>query len=189
MSLNRPMVGGGDEEASQATRLVGLAEQGDLFHDALGDGYAAIEQNGHRETWSLRSSSFKTWLAHQFFLQYGRAPSSGALTDALTIIAGKAQFEGDERPIFTRIAAGGDGCLYLDLGTPAWDAVRIGPDGWEMVPRPPVHFWRGQATGTLPHPVRDGSFDGLHLLLERLSESEFRKVVGWLVGAFSAAGP
>jgi hypothetical protein len=118
-------------------------------------------------------------------LQYRRAPSGAALTDALTIIAGKSQFEGDERSIWTRVADGGDGCLYLDLGTPDWDAVRIGPDGWEVVSRPPVYFRRGQATGALPYPARDGSLDGLRVLLRRLSESDFRKVVGWLLGVYT----
>jgi hypothetical protein len=33
-----------------------------------------------------------------------------------------------------------DGCIYLDLADELWRAVKITPDSWDFVPRPPVRF-------------------------------------------------
>jgi hypothetical protein len=117
-----------EEGGSQATRLIRIASTADLFKDEKGDAHAAIDIEGHRETLPTRSTSFRRWLARSYYVQTGSSPKGGSISDALTVIEGKAQFEGETRRVWTRVAED-DGCIYLDLGSPTWEAVRIGTDG------------------------------------------------------------
>jgi hypothetical protein len=48
---------------TQATQLVKLAEDADLFHTPDKEPYATIPTDGHRETWSLDARAFKDWLS------------------------------------------------------------------------------------------------------------------------------
>jgi hypothetical protein len=50
---------------------------------------------------------------------------------------GRALFERPECPVYVRVAGDGDD-IYLDLGDPLWQAVRITSTGWEIVADPPV---------------------------------------------------
>src|SRR5262249_16612273 len=45
----------------QAAILIDIAAAAELFHDPDGTAYADIDVNGHRETWPIRSKSFKRW--------------------------------------------------------------------------------------------------------------------------------
>jgi hypothetical protein len=74
-------------------------------------------------------------------------PSAGAIGSALDLLEARAQFDAPQRAIYVRIAEH-DGCTYLDLADELWRAVKISPDGREVISRPPVRFRR--AAGMLP---------------------------------------
>src|SRR5262249_17498899 len=59
--------GADKKPASQSDVLIELAEEAELFHTPDNVGYADIRVGGHRETWSIRSKSFRRWLAGRFF--------------------------------------------------------------------------------------------------------------------------
>ncbi len=75
---------------SQATRLLQLAEDADLFHAPAGEPYAVIQVDHHRETWPIRSSGFRDWLRHRYFLDRRASPSAQAMTDALGVLEARA---------------------------------------------------------------------------------------------------
>ena len=184
-----------NEGQSQATMLVKLADAADLFHDEHGDAYAAFEESGHRETWAVRSGGFRRWLARSFYTKFNKAPNGAALADALTVIEGEAQFEGDERTVATRLARGPDGAVYIDLGTPDWHAIRVTASGWDIVDGldgldgGSVHFRRSPTLAALALPVAGGSIQALRRLINVGSEEDFVLLVGWLVGALRPNGP
>lgn len=180
---------GGDDRKSLATTLVELTrKQATLFHTATEECYCRFESAGHRETWPLRSSGFRRWLARAYFDQTGLTVYSQAVADAIGNLEGLAQFTGPELPVYTRLA-GDDGAIYLDLGDSDWRAVEVTPAGWRILAEPPVRFRRGRGARALPDPERGGSVEELRAHLNVIDDSAWRLIVGWLVGCYCPTGP
>src|SRR2546423_578970 len=147
-------------QQSQATRLVALAEDAELFQTPEGTAYATVQVKGHGETWPLKATSFRNWLARRFYETCRKAAPSQAVSDALGVLEGKSLFEGETREVKTRVAEH-DGAIYLDLSDSEWRAVKITKEGWEVVQNPPVRFRRANAMLPLPPPERGGSIGEL----------------------------
>jgi hypothetical protein len=175
-------------DPKQADILIGLAAEGDLFHEADGTGYADLQVNGHRETRAIRNKGFKRWLAQRFFEETGGAASSDALQSALNVIEAKAHFDGPERPVFIRIGWH-ENKLYLDLGDETWRAVEIDANGWRVIDKPPVRFRRAAGMRPLPIPVSGGSVEMLRSFLNVKSDTDFVLVVAWLLACLRDRGP
>jgi hypothetical protein len=111
-----------------------------------------------------------------------------AVDEALATLAGRAQHEGAERPVFIRVGEH-DGLIYLDLGDSRWRAVEVGPDGWRVVEDPPVRFIRPKGMEALPEPVPGGDLSELSKLLNLGGERNQRLVTGWLPGTLNPKGP
>jgi hypothetical protein len=176
---------------SQATMILDLAADTEFFHTADDVAYARIERDGHHEVWPLTSKALRFWLARQFHQAYGRAAGSQGLRDALDVLGARALFEGPECPVHVRVA--GDGRdIFLDLGDPLWQAVRITPSGWEIVADPPVRFRRPKGLLRLPAPVRGGTVGQLRRFVnvrDDDGESQWRLFIGCLIVAFRPTGP
>lgn len=172
---------------SQATRLVELAENAELFAAPDGDTFASVANGDHSETWSLRSSGFKNWLARRYYETHGDAPSATTLKDALGVLEGKALYEGKAQTVFTRIAEHG-GAYYLDLADDTWRVVRVSPSGWEVIQNPPVKFRRTNGMLPLPVPVQGGSVGELDKFVN-VHGSDLILVKEWLVASLKPTGP
>ena len=74
----------GITRGSQATRLVEtvLKRDVELFHDNQDGAFGTLDLNGHLETYSLVSSSFRRLLARVFYEEEQRAISGQALQGA-----------------------------------------------------------------------------------------------------------
>jgi hypothetical protein len=173
---------------SQATRLVELAAQTELFHTPDQEPCVTIVTNDHAETWRLKSQGFRLWLRREFQRATGKIPSAQATQDAVQTLMGRALFDGPEHPVFIRLAEH-DGAIYLDRGDPDWMAIRIGPTGWEVVKNPPVKFRRARGMLPLPIPVHGWSLTDLAPFINIWDEPMWRLVVAWLVGACCPHGP
>jgi hypothetical protein len=174
--------------ASQADVLINFAETAELFHASDGIGYANIQINGHRETWQIRSKSFRRWLARCYFDETQGAPNAEAMQSAVSLIEARAQYDGPEHAVDLRVG-GLNGKLYLDLGDDTWRAVEIDATGWRIVDTPPVRFRRAAGMQALPVPERGGSIDALRRFLNIQSERHFVIVVAWLLACFRDRGP
>src|SRR6516164_5633803 len=86
----------------------------ELFHTASGVAYADFITDGHRETWSIRSRRFRTWLRRCYYQATGAAASASAIGSALDLLEARAQFDSPERTVSIRVAEHAD-CVYLDL--------------------------------------------------------------------------
>ena len=148
----------------QAVILIDIAAAAELFHDPDGTAYADIDVNGHRETWPIRSKSFKRWLARRYYEETDGAPNAEALQSAFNVIEAKAAYDAPERDVYVRVGVCG-GNIYLDLANAAWQAVEIDSSGWRVIDKPPVRFRRSAGMQALPIPVGGGSIEELRPFL------------------------
>jgi hypothetical protein len=160
----------------------------ELFHTPSGVAFADFITDGHRETWPIRSKRFRTWLRRCYYHATGSAPSAAAIRSALDLLEARAQFDGPERAVNTRVAEHA-GRLYLDLADEHWRAVAIGPDGWRVLGCPPVRFRRAPGMLPLPVPERGGSIEALQSFLNLSNQNDFVLVVAWLLAALRSSGP
>lgn len=175
---------------SQATRLVDLALAAgvELWHSCMGDPYVTLPADGHREHFRLSTAAVRDWLARRHHAETRCAPGRQAIADALNVLSGMARFDGAEHATAVRVA-GGREAVYVDLGNPTWDAIKVTPAGWHVVPDAPVRFVHSRGMLALPAPVRGGSIDELRALVRLTGEGDFRLLIGWVLGALRPAGP
>ncbi|GEM83623.1 bifunctional DNA primase/polymerase [Meiothermus hypogaeus] len=179
----------GDEaEPTTARELTRLAlEYSELWKDGESTAWATVRVEDHTENWPVRSRAFRLWLTRLYYEERDRPPNAQALQDALATVEARALFAGDEHPVHTRVAHQ-DGAVWLDLGRPDWQAVRITAEGWSVLP-PEVRFRRSKATGALPIPIQGGG-EALKDILSpwALEEAPLTLVLAWALGTLSA-GP
>lgn len=150
-----------DDEKTIADEIVDvIAGRVDLFHDKDGEPYAAFDNEGVRQTHAVWSKGFRELVGFIIYRELGLAPSEQVLKTALNTLAGKAKFDGDERPVYLRVAFH-DGAMWIDLCDAEWRAIKVTRDGWEIVKNPPVHFRRTSSMRPLPTPVYGGKVDTL----------------------------
>jgi hypothetical protein len=171
----------------QATTLVELANDAELFHTPEGDEYATVNCGEHFETWSLKLRGFRDWLMRRFYESEGSAPSAQAVQDALDVLRGRARFDGATYEVHTRIAEH-EGAIYLDLCDEQWRAVCINHEGWKVLSRPPVKFRRSKGMLELPQPMRGGTVDKLRDFIN-VSSDDWPLIVSWLVATFRPDKP
>jgi hypothetical protein len=159
--------------------LIHLAAGAELFHTAAGTAFADLGIDGHRETWPVRSTRFRTWLRRRCYTATGEAPSGAAIAAALDHIEAQAQFDGPELAVHLRVAEQDDH-IYLDLADASWRAVEVGS---------PVRFIRTPGMLPLPVPQPGGSVEALASVLNLPGRDEFVLVVAWLLAALRSGGP
>lgn len=173
---------------SQATRLVTIAQAAEFFHTAATEAYASVPVAEHRETWPVKNQAFQRWLARRFYEETGTAAGKQAIQDAITVLEGKALYDGGETAVFLRVGEQ-DGVLYLDLANDYWETVEITADGWRVTRERHVRFRRTRGMLPLPRPVPGGSVDLLRPFINIEDEAGWRLIVAWLLAAFRPAGP
>jgi len=183
----KPQGNGKAPKQSQATQLVELAADAELFHDDSYDCFARVQVNDHYEIMRIRSQMFKRWLLRQYHEASESAPSSDALSAAINTLEAQASFKGECRPVSVRVA-GGDGVVYVDLGRPDWMVVEITADGWGLRNDAPAALHRPAGLKPLPEPVQDGDISLLRNYLN-VDEAGWILILAWLVGAFKPTGP
>lgn len=166
---------------SQATKLIELADS--LVDVVAGtDGRAYAVPRGGAIASPLRGAQgLRVQLAHHYAESYGAVPGQSALTDAITVLEGRALGQ-QPREVNLRLASHGQ-AVVLDLATTTGACVIATPHGWEIAQTSPVLFRRTRLTSPLPTPQSEGITTGLNALrgLLNVDEPTFRMIVGWLV--------
>lgn len=151
------------QKKSQADVLIELAQGLPLFRDDYQEPFVSVNIHGHNEIWPVRSKFFKRWLIGRFYYKTGKAPNSDAINQALSVIEARAMFEGPEHKLSLRVAKH-DGAFWYDLADDRWRAVKITPEGWQIVNKPPILFRRYKNTAAQVEPR--GKKDDLWDLLD-----------------------
>ena len=187
-ALRQAEPGAQTHRPTQATELMALAENVELFHTPDGENFATVTVDDHKETWPLRAKGFREWLAREYYERHEKAPGGQALQDALGTLAGKARYKGPEVTVYTRLAEH-DGVIYLDLGSNRWQVVAITTEGWNVVDNPPVKFRRARGMLPLPYPLPGGSMALLEPFVNVEADDDWRLLIAWLVAALRPRGP
>src|SRR5262249_15614610 len=132
----------------------------------------------------INSRPFKDLLSYRHYKKFGKALTERALKDKLSVLNGRALFEGPEQGAYTRIAKHGDSVI-LNLGDGR--AVIVTKGGWEITDKSPIAFFNPRGSLKLPDPVRGGSIDELRALVP-VSDETWPLVVCWLVMALWPTG-
>jgi hypothetical protein len=136
----------------------------------------------------LRSKFFKQWLVRQYYEQTEKSPNNEALRQALNVIEAKAVFDGPEIKLSLRVAEH-EGALWYDLANKAWQAVKITPDGWEVINNPPILFRRFKNTAAQILPQKGGSFDLLRKYINLKDEEDWLLLTALIAHAFVPGVP
>lgn len=181
---------GKKEVESAGTKLVKLVKAAgvNLFRSPEQTAYAIVPCGGHKEAWPLKSTGFRRWLSRLFYDADGKAAPAEAIAAALNTLEGFALFDGEEEPVYVRLA-GDLEKIYLDLADETWRVVEIDAHGWRIVEESPVRFIRPRGLLALPEPQRAGSLIELRPFVNVKSEDGWRLLLGFLFGAFHPFGP
>lgn len=172
-----------NDKETVAEALVRLASQAELFHDDNGETFISAKVKGHRETWPLKSRGSREYLAYLYHSETDKVPGGQALQDALSVLHGRALYNGEEKKTHVRIAYGG-GKTYLDLADEERRIIEIQAGSWGYVTDPPVRFRRPKGMRPLPAPQPGGSFDELKQFVNITKASSWQLVIAWLVSLF-----
>ena len=177
-----------ERRPSQSTQLVELASEAEFFHSPDGEGFVTFEVQDHKETWLVKSRSFKRWLMQRFYKENDAVAGTQALQDALAVLEAKATYDGAEKPVYLRIG-GDDQAIYIDLGDDKWQCVEITKDGWQVLCESPIKFRRAKGMLSLPCPVAGGSIDELYGFINVTDPSARQLLAAWLIQAIMPKGP
>ena len=177
-----------EAQDSQATRLVRLMEDAELFHAPDRRSYVAISIDGRTECWPLDSKEFEALLHLRFFESEGKSPGPQAISGATGTLTAKALFNGPEQPVHVRLA-GHDGVIYVDLGDEQRRVLAVTAKGWSWASDPPVRFVRPSGFLALPEPVHGGRLNELEKFLNLGGADDWALVAAWLIAACRPVGP
>jgi hypothetical protein len=167
--------------------LESIFDNVEFFHTQDVKLYASFTENGHKETWLIRSPGFRNWLQMKYYREHHKPLSAQALQAALAVCEARSQYDGPVCDVGVRVMASGSS-VYLDLANDPWQAIEINGSGWRVSPEPPVKFRRARGMAPLPVPV-SASIGELRRFINAGSDQNWILMVAWLVAALCPSGP
>ena len=177
-----------DKDSTSKILVNFVLESGaELRHTAKEDFYITVNKNGHQETYPLRTKAAKLWIGSLFYKHRLTPPSSQAYQDAFVILEGMALYEGKEQEAYVRVAPYEDR-VYVDLGDTTWRAIEITRDGWKIVDKAPVRFWRPKTMKPLVIPTRGGKWEDLRNLINAKQQKNWILVIAFAIQVYWPVG-
>lgn len=178
---------GDGNRRNQAAQIVQLAErQCSFFIDDHQNAYADVMFGKVRKTFSVSSDAFAGWLMNRYYndTDSSTVPSAESIRSARRLLENRAQEAANKLPVGNRVMKY-RGAIYLDMCDDRWRAIKVTPDGWEIVDQPDVRFIRGPEALPLPEPDRDGKLADIQKVLKLESREDYLSVAIWLLGCLT----
>ena len=172
--------------AVRAEHVIECMPDHELFCTPMGEPFITMDVSGHQETWPVQSPRVRRIMRACYRNVYDFHLPAARIDTAMRWMEADALTEPTETT-FTRVGQCGDE-IYLDLCNDAWQAIRITPDGWQIVDQCPVRFVRHSGMQVLPMPLAGGSIDQLRPLLNLPDDDAWILIVSWIFGTLSPAG-
>jgi hypothetical protein len=152
--------------------------------------YAQLPLNGHREIWPLKSRAFQSWLSRQIYQRDGKAAGQSVISDLLNHCTAAADATPARDHVHLRVGGSlAQRHVWLDTGTPEWNAIEVTSAGWRCQATPAVYFRRARGFQALPSPITGSSLNPLRKFCNAEDQGTFIMLCAWLIGAMSPAGP
>lgn len=179
------------QRSAQSKQLIELADKhGAEYFTTVDDGVPCVHVDAGQRWTTMRVSSrdFASLLRAWFYEAHEGSPTQQAIQDTQQTIVARAIFRStDKRNVFLRTGKAG-GAIYIDLGGADGRTVEVTAQGWHILRRSPVMFWRPRSMQPFPDPVRGGSLSDFFTFLN-VPEEGRALLLGWLVGALRPDGP
>lgn len=171
-----------------------------FWRDLDGNTFATVPgRAGEIARYRVRSTDFRMIVrslyaqAHPAKTNTGTIPGSvsdTAMGEALPAFEAMG-FTGPMRDVDVRVIRHED-AVWLDLGTPKWDLVRIDAESWKVIGPADVPMIRPEGMRGLPTPVQPNPaavLAAMGKLLNVGTDDELRIIVAWLVSTLYPTGP
>jgi len=175
-----------EKEAPQKVLLMELATSNhavELFRDEYGNGCARVVIGDHKAVMACGGKKFKQWLSHTYFERYGEIAESKNLSMAIHTIESRAIFKGEEHKLHNRVARDGE-TIWYDLADDKNRAIRITPEGWDIVVEPPTIFRRSSHQSAQVDPERGGDIRDLFQFVNVTDPAHQLLLLVYLVACF-----
>lgn len=141
-----------DAKGSMSSMLVDfVVARTELFHDENRDSFALVKSV--QETYRLTGGKFKSWLMAAFYKEHGKAARDQSVREALQVLDGLAQHDGEQKTVHIRVAQVGE-AIFVDLAQPGNSlAAKIEAGSWALVQEHEVRFLRPDTMRPLPTPI------------------------------------
>jgi hypothetical protein len=183
--------GSRERQPSQRDQLIACAATWVLWSDRV-DAYASITINNRVEHYAIRSSALRERLINTFLIATDKAPSTGALSEAIATLEAIAKGQGIIHKPALRVGETA-GKVYLDLCDATWRVVEIDDTGWRVISNTncPVRFLRKPAMLPLPAPVARSNAGALEEMRDQLNvnRTTWYLLLSALVDAFRPNTP
>jgi putative DNA primase/helicase len=163
-------------------------ESAELWHTPDLRPYATLPfQDKSVRNINILGTEFKYKISNAYFANKNAAPSSRSVKEAAEILAGLAVISGAEYEAKIRLARVNDE-IYVDLCDQMWRVVQIDGTGWKIVKKSPLRFIRSTGMRELPEPESGGTLEEFREILPHLSDENWIKLQGFLIGVFNPVG-
>lgn len=176
-----------NDALKQSEVLLSFLKDVTFFHDEKRQAFAEFNVNRHVEIWPLYSRNFKAWLSHLYWVNTQKPIGKHAIDEALSVMEGRALYEGKIETIFLRVGYLGD-IIYIDLIDAEWRVIEVSSEGWKILEKSPVKFRRMESMRSLPVPVEHGNIEALWDLLN-IDEDSQLLVLAWMLECFRPHTP
>ncbi len=166
------------EEKSAFNRLLSAFNAGgpQVFLDQHQNAWASICVGESWKNVKVGSTAFDRHLTRIFHEATGKAPGREAKGQVADYLAATAT---EIREIHNRFAQFDDS-LFIDLATPAWDAIQITPEGYGVVRPERPFFKRFRHQQALPYPETGGSLWDIMPLLPVKDDDSSILLMVWI---------
>lgn len=157
-----------------------------LFKTESNESYVTLEG----VTYPVLGSEFKNALNHRYYEQFEFFPCKCKLKATIEKLDMFAKLYGETKPVYYRFAHQED-ALYLDLGNPQFEIVKITGDNVSIITDPPVKFVRSKIQREIEAPVIKEDADALNFLKKYIpfkTDEDHVLFVSWLLACMNPHG-
>ncbi|UQD53396.1 hypothetical protein C0971_16240 [Bacillus methanolicus] len=177
-----------NNEITVSQALIKLSDTAkEFYHTNLGKVFVTITINDVEEHIAVDSEKFANWLRKEFFMIANKPPSSTALKEAISTILATKEFELTAfHPVYIRVGQFNKN-VYIDLCNDKREIVEITSDGWSIIEKSPVKFYRSKTMQPLPRPLEEKTINELKALVN-IPKENFILLVAFLLGTLKPNG-
>jgi len=159
------------------------------FKNEANELWVKFSNEDHWECHPLKSGSTEGYFRKQFYTAFDYGINKDVLTNTLENF--EAMWPGDLQThnINLRVARQGTDALFYDLCDPKWRAIKVTPQGWEIVNDPPVFFKRLQHQQPQITPIKEGDLMAILRFIPVKDDDSIILLLVWLLVSFVAELP